>query len=89
MRTINEKKTLGEILSSTTNDVLIEERIIIMIRNSARDEFSGACKYVYKTKELEPIDYDTYSLEDIYDKYRWKNKNELIVWQDLTNAPEE
>ena len=57
MRTINERKTLGEILSSSTNDVLIEEHIIIMIREKARDEFSGVCKYIYETGELESIDY--------------------------------
>jgi len=89
MRTINERKTLGEILNSATNDVLIEEHVIIMVRDSARDEFSGACKYIYETRELESIDYDNYSFNDIYDKYRWKNKYELIVWQDLTNEPEE
>ena len=89
MRTINERKTLGEILSSSTNDVLIEEHIIIMIREKARDEFSGVCKYIYETGELESIDYDSYSLNDYYDKYRWKNKNELVVWQDLTGEPEE
>ena len=49
------------------------------------DEFFGACSYNNKTKTLTPLDYDSYSLEDLYEEWEeWKDGNgqtNLTVWK--------
>ena len=48
------------------------------------DEFFGACSYNNKTKTLTPLDYDSYSLEDLYEEWEeWEDDNgqiNLTVW---------
>lgn len=39
------------------------------------DEFWGSCSYNNETRELIPLDHDSYSLDDLY--------NEWEEWQDL------
>lgn len=49
------------------------------------DELFGACSYNNKTKTLTPLDYDSYSLEDLYEEWKeWKDDNgqiNLTVWE--------
>ena len=48
------------------------------------DEFIGACSYDNKTKNLIPLDSDSYSLDDLYEEWEeWKDGNDqinLTVW---------
>lgn len=49
------------------------------------NEFFGACSYDSKTKTLTPLDYDSYSLEDLYEEWEeWEDDNgqiNLTVWE--------
>lgn len=49
------------------------------------DEFFGGCSYDNKTQTLTPLDYDSYSLNDLYEEWEeWQNesnKNCLTVWE--------
>ncbi len=49
------------------------------------DEYFGACSYDNKTETLTPLDYDSYSLDDLYEEWEeWKdNKGQinLTVWE--------
>lgn len=49
------------------------------------DEFFGACSYDSKTETLTPLDYDSYSLDDLYEEWEeWEDDNgqiNLTVWE--------
>ena len=49
------------------------------------DEYFGSCSYDSKTEILTPLDYDSYSLDDLYEEWEeWKDNNgqiNLTVWE--------
>ena len=49
------------------------------------DEYIGSCSYDNKTKTLSPHDFDSYSLDDLYEEWEeWKDDNghiNLTVWE--------
>ena len=90
MAIINAGKTgtpLSEIIERLGNKSYsyIECRIQWEQNGKKYDEFWGACAYNGKTKALMPLDMDSYSLEDLYEKWEeWQNgKGEdcLTVWE--------
>ena len=48
------------------------------------NEYIGSCSYDNKTKTLSPHDFDSYSLDDLYEEWEeWKDGNgqiNLTVW---------
>ena len=76
-------KTLKEIIELLGNKdyEYIEFRCLYTVNKKTCDEFYGACKY--KDKQLYPIDYDSYSLNDKFIKWKeWEKhgKKYLTVW---------
>ena len=49
------------------------------------NEYIGSCSYDNKTETLTPLDYDSYSLDDLYEEWEeWKDDNgriNLTVWE--------
>lgn len=49
------------------------------------DEYFGSCSYNSKTETLTPLDYDSYSLDDLYEEWEeWEDDNgqiNLTVWE--------
>ena len=78
-------KTLKEIIKLLGNKdyKYIEFRCIYTINEEKHDEFYGACEY--RNKELYPLDYDSYSLDDKFIKWEeWERYGEkcLTVWEE-------
>ena len=69
--------TLGEILKGK-NQIYVAEYSIIMLPNGKPYEiFTGGCFYV--DNRLVSLDGDTYNIDEVVDKYEWRNGTDLKV----------
>lgn len=87
LNTGEKGKSLREIIEELGNKSYntIECRCLYMLNGQEQDDFFGDCSYDAETKTLKSLDGDSYSLDDLYIKWKesldCENNNRLIVWE--------